>query len=828
MLMNRIVLPVLCLLVSIFSFGQETSVKGKVSVAILNEQNAPLENATIELLRSKDSGLVKSAITDKNGIAEIDGIKPGVYLVKGTTIGYATAYSGTFTLTAEQPLITIPSLTMVQKSGNQLQGVTVTGKKPFIQKLTDRIVVNVDNSIVSAGSTALDVLERSPGITVDQDDVVSLRGRAGVIIMIDGKVSPMTGADLGNYLRNLPSNAIDRIEIITNPSAKYDAAGNSGIIDIRLKKDQRLGTNGTFTAGYGQGVYPKANTGITLNNRNKKMNIFGNYNHAYREAFGNLIVNRNFFEDGVFTGSDDKDNFGHFASRSNNIRVGADYFPSKNTTLGVVVTSNINAFNRNAEINTIVNNVNNNPTFSFFTLGTEKNKNKNAVANINLKHRFDSAGRELTADADYGYFTSSALTRTASSFYQLNGTKFREDDILDGDQQGELILRTAKVDYVNPLKGGAKFEIGVKTSYVSSDNDAKFFNVFPTQTDVDSGKTNRFFYKEYNQAGYVNYSKEFKKFSLQFGLRGEQTNLSTRQVRNDSSFKRDYFELFPSAYFNYKLKENKTLGVSVSRRIDRPGYFSLNPFLTQVDATIYNTGNPNLKPQMTWSYELNYTVKNLNFTLGYSHTTDPQNTVLVKILDVIPDFEIKPGQDSNITVQIPVNLESSDYLGLSASVPVRITKWWNMTNNLNVFYIHFNGNLAGVALNNGSPAANIRTNNSFTFKKGWGAELNANLRTGGRYGYSVSQPQGGIDLGAQKTVLKGKGTLRMNVSDILWTNRPRVTVTYEGNYIENWHAKRETRVANLSFTYRFGSNKIQASRRRTTASEEETRRAGGN
>ena len=826
--MNRMILTGLCLLVSIFSLAQEATTKGKVTIAVLNEQSAALEGATVELVRSKDSGLVKSAISDKNGIAEIDGIKPGSYLVKATTVGYATGYSSTFTLTAEQPRITIPSLTLLQKATNQLQGVTVTSKKPFIQKLTDRIVVNVDNSIVSAGSTALDVLERSPGITVDQDDAISLRGRAGVIIMIDGKVSPMTGADLGNYLRNLPSNAIDRIEIITNPSAKYDAAGNSGIIDIRLKKDQRLGTNGTLTAGYGQGVYPKANSGITLNNRNKKMNIFGNYNHAYREAFGNLIVNRNFFENGVFIGSDDKDNFGHFASKSNNFRVGADFFPSKNTTLGVVVNGNVNASDRNAEINTIVNDVNYNPDFTFFTLGKEKNKNKNAVANFNLKHRLDSTGRELTADIDYGFFGRTALSRTASSFYNLTGTKFRDDDILDGDQQGELILRTAKVDYVNPMKGGAKFEIGAKTSYVSSDNDAKFFNVFPTQTLVDNGKTNRFFYKEYNQAGYVNYSKEFKKFSLQFGLRGEQTNLSTRQEKTNATFKRDYFSLFPSAYFNYKLKEDKTLGVSMSRRIDRPGYAALNPFLTQVDATIYNTGNPNLKPQMTWSYELNYTVKSVALTLGYSHTTDPQNTVLSKILDVIPDFQIMPGQDSNITVQIPVNLGTQDYIGLSASVPVRIAKWWNMTNNLNAFYMHFNGDLGGVQLNNGGPSANIRTNNAFTFKKGWGAELNGNLRMGGRYGYSVSKPQGAIDLGAQKTVIKGKGTVRLNVTDILWTNRPRVTVTYEGSYIENWHAKRETRVANLSFTYRFGSNKVQAARRRTAGSEEEIRRAGGN
>jgi outer membrane receptor protein involved in Fe transport len=450
------------------------------------------------------------------------------------------------------------------------------------------------------------------------------------------------------------------------------------------------------------------------------------------------------------------------------------------------------------------------------------------VGNINFKHSFDSTGRELTADLDYGVFQSTSLTRIASSFYELNGAPKGEDDILDGDQQGELVLRTGKIDYVHPLKNGAKVEAGFKSSYVSSDNDAKFFNVFPSVTEVDSTKTNHFFYHEYNQAGYLNVSKEFKKFNVQLGLRGEQTNIKTRQVKDDLKNRQDYFRLFPSAFFNYNLKEEHTLGVSVSRRIDRPSYSQLNPFLFQIDPTIYGTGNPGLQPQMTWSYELSYTVKNHNFTLGYSHTTDPQNVVLSRILDVIPNFEIKAGQDSNITVQIPVNLSSSDYVGITATTPIRITKWWNMINNFNFYYNHFNGELGGVGLDDGAPAASIRTNNTFTFKNGWSAELNANLNTGGRSAYMVMQEQWGLAVGAQKNLFKGKGTIRLNVTDIFWTNLPRGHVNYPGRYEEYWKAYRETRVANLGFTYRFGNNKVQQARRRATASEEERRRAGGN
>ena len=810
---------------SIFAFAQTG--KGKATITVLNEQKGPVEGATVELLHSKDSSLVKTALADKSGVVDIEGITSSTYLFRITAVGFQPVYSKTFAV-KEGETTAMATVSLAATTGNAMEGVTVSARKPFIQRLNDRLIVNVDNSVVSAGSVALDVLERSPGVTLDQNDNIILRGKQGVIIMIDGRVSPMTGADLANYLRGLPVNAIERIEIITNPSSKYDAAGNSGIIDIRLKKDQRLGSNGTLTAGYGQGVYPKINAGGTFNYRNKSVNLFGNYNYGYRENLNHLIINRNFYTNGVLTGSDDKDNYAFMPLTSHTARFGADFFPSKNTIVGFVVNGNFNDFHRTATIQTVVNNAAKRPEFSFHSIGTNNDGFDNMVANVNLKHKFDSAGKELTADVDYGVFNNSSLTRTASYFYNLNGSKRRADDILDGDQQGKLTLKTAKVDFTNPIKGGAKLEAGLKTSYVSSDNDAKFYNVLPSETIVDEGKTNRFFYEEYNNAAYANFSKEYKKFNVQVGLRGELTNLRTRQVKGDKRYNNDYFQLFPSAFFNYKLKPEQSIGLSVSRRIDRPGYRDLNPFLFQVDATIYATGEPLLRPQTTWSYELNYTLKNLNFGIAYSHTKNTQNSVLARILDVIPTFEIQPGQDSNITVQIPVNLESSDYIGFTASAPIRINNWWNMMNNLNVFYNKFNGNISGVQLSDGTPAANIRTNNTFTFKKGWTAELNAALNTGGRYGYMVMQPQWNLGTGVQKTVLEGKGTLRFNITDIFWTARPRAKVEYKGSYVENWHAYRESRVANLTFTYRFGNNKVQAARRRTTASEEERQRAGGN
>ena len=320
--------------------------RGSVKVNIVNDQQAALENATVEVVKTKDSSLVKAGMTDRSGLAELENIRFGDYLLKVTMTNYGIYYSSSFLLSGEQSTVRLPKIVLLPKTG-QLAGVTVTAKKPFIQKLSDRIVVNVENNIVSAGSSAMDVLERSPGVNIDNNDVISLRGRSGVIIMIDGKPTAMSGADLANYLRGLPSLAIERIDIITNPSAKYDAAGNSGIIDIRMKKDQRLGTNGTVTAGYGQGVYPKANGGTTFNYRNKKVNIFGNYNYAYRIGLNHLFLDRNFYTNaGVYNGGDLKDNYNKPKFGSHTTRIGADFFPGRKTIIGFVVNANFNHFTR--------------------------------------------------------------------------------------------------------------------------------------------------------------------------------------------------------------------------------------------------------------------------------------------------------------------------------------------------------------------------------------------------------------------------------------------------------------------------------------------------
>ena len=666
----------------------------------------------------------------------------------------------------------------------------------------------------------MDVLERSPGVTVDRDDIISLRGRNGVTIMIDGKPTPMSGAELSNYLKGMSASGIDRIDIITNPSAKYDAAGNSGIIDIRLKKDQRLGTNGTFNVSYGKGYYPKANTGATFNYRNKKVNMFGSINYASRKGLNHLYLDRNFYENGIYNGGDLKDNFARSPSTGITPKIGMDFFPSKRTIFGFTVNSNFGHYRRRSDNSSVVFDPQSMPVSTFNSLATNNDHNNNFVANINYKHTFDSTGKELTADADYGEYNSKSLTTNLTGYHKTDGSFLQPDYGLNGDQKGKLTLKTAKADYVNPLKKGAKFEAGIKTSFVSADNDAKFYDVSSGTAVSDVNKTNHFIYRENNNAAYLNYSKVFKKFDLQLGLRTEQTNINTEQRIGNVKYDSSYIKLFPSAFFNYKLREDQTFGISVSRRIDRPSYSQLNPFLFLIDPTTYNTGAPGLLPQFTWSYELSYTLKQMNFALGYSHSVNDQNVAIAKFRDVFPSI---PSAD-NVTVQIPVNLASSENYSFTASVPFKIRPWWNMINNLSTFYQKYNGSLGSTKLNSGKPTINLKVNNSFSFKKGWGAELNGSYDGSGQYGFMVTRPQGAVGAGVQKQILKNKGTLRVNITDIFRTNNPGGLITYN-NYVEKWHAVRETRVGTIAFSYRFGNNKVQAARRRTTASEEERQRA---
>jgi len=792
--------------------AQQNTVRGKITVKITDERQAALQGVTVSLLSGKDSSIAKITITEQDGNAYFEEVKAGNFFLQVTHASFKKYTSAPVTIDEKNTVINLPAITLTAEAG-ELKGVTVQAQKPFIEKLVDKMVVNVEGSIVSAGSSAMEVLERSPGVVVDRNDNISLKGKQGVIIFINGKPSGIAGSDLGNYLRAIPSSTISKIEIITNPSAKYDAAGNAGIINIILKKDQRMGTNGTVTVNYGQGFYPKAGAGITFNHREKNINIFGSYNYAYRENYNHLDLYRKFLSDGKVQGAYNQNNYLDFIFRTHVYRVGMDYTISKNTTVGMVVNGIANRFSNHGNNYTLVLDGQEKQQSYNNNYGTIRDTLKNIAANVNLKHTFDTTGKELTVDVDYATYHNTDGQRFLTNFFNLDGSVAAPDDILTGFVKGKLDIESFKADYVNPLKRNAKFETGVKSSIVTADNDIQYFNASSGTPVYDPNQSNHFIYKENINAAYINFSKEFKKVTLQLGVRAEQTNVKGNQVTTGQKFDTSYLKLFPSAFVNYTASENNTFSVSVSRRLDRPNYKQLNPFRFYINNSTYTEGNPYLQPQFTYSFEVSHTYKNIiTTTLSYSITKNEMINVLIP----------SPTEDK-ITIETDRNLAQYKYYGAAVSATVKIARWWNSINNGNAYYGIYTGNLANTSIQNGNVTFNINSDNSFTLGHGYTAELTGFYQYREIYAYMDVKPYGLLSAGIQKNILKNKGTIKLNMADVFHA-ATKATNAYR-DYVETFAVWRDTRVLNIAFTYRFGNNKVAAARRMSGGAEDEKKRA---
>lgn len=811
-----------CLLTSSV-IAQTAAFRGKITGQISDNNQKVVEFATVTLHKATDSTLVKGALSDERGLFEFEEVGEGRYYVQVSQVGYQRFRTPLFQLNADNPTIRLANI-QVQEETRTLNEVNVRTAKPFVERQLDKIIVNVENSIVSAGAAAMDVLERAPGIRVDQDGRISLKGKQGVIIMIDGKPSQLAASDLDNYLRSLPSNAIDKIEIITNPSARYDAAGNAGIINIRMKKDQRLGMNGNLTASYGSGRYGKANAGFSLNYRNKKWNYFGNYNYSYRKAFTHLIINRRYFTGNEVAERQVLDNYLKFPFKTHTVRAGMDFFATKKTTVGLLLNGVSNAFSPNGF----------NETFRYAPTGalrdrytTQNNSSdlwQNGSVNLNFKHTFDStgnggSGRELTADLDYVRYQSSTDQLFTTNLYNITTNALLARELLIGDLGGHINIRSLKADYVNPLKNKGRLEAGFKLSYVTTDNDVRFYDRLDNRDVLNTNMSNHFVYEENINAAYANVNRPVGKLTMQFGLRGEQTLAKGRQLTTGQTFDRNYFQLFPSLAVTQKLTKNHELNYTLSRRIDRPSYRQLNPFRFFINRTTYSEGNPYLLPQLTYAAEVSHTYKQrFTTTVSYSRTTNNITNVLLR-----QTGNFGGSRDTLVTFQTDRNIANFEYLGLTVSAPAQLTKWWNTNANLTAYYGKYTGNLGNTNIRNALPTFNLNVTNSFTLPKGLTAELTGFYQAKEVYGIMTIQRLGSVSAGLQAPVLQRKGTLRLNVSDVFLTSIVNGASAAAGVDEKFWQ-RRDSRVGTLAFTYRFGKGTVAPARRRSTGSESEQRR----
>jgi len=787
-------------------------VKGQV-----NAQKA-VEAATVSLLNVKDSSIVKTAVTDNLGDFEMPVTRDGKFLVSVQAIGYNVYYSESFDINTANPVHTFKNIALTAQS-QQLGTVTVSTKKPFVEQKIDKTIVNVDASPTNTGLSALDVLEKSPGITVDKDGNVSLRGKQGVVIYIDGRPSYLSGADLANYLKSLSSNNLDQIEIMTQPSAKYDAAGNAGVINIKTKKTKVKGFNGSVTAGLSQGFYPKANESFNLNYRTGKVNLFANYSYGYYKNIHTLNLTRNFRDENskniesIFRQETD----GRSVSQNHSYKAGADYFVSKKTTLGVVI-SGYTSSNKSTNTNT-TDIYNAGDILQNTTLAPSHDDGRwsNIGGNFNLKHTFDTTGTELTADVDYMKYSSSSNQMFNNYFYDAHGNKSQPDEILRGMLPGNIEIYSAKADFTHPLKGNAKFEAGIKSSYVKTDNNAQYDNLENGNWVVDTSRTNHFIYKENINAAYVNVNKQLsKKWSAQLGLRLENTISNGNQLTTGEKFKRDYTQLFPTAYVSYNLNDKNTFSLNYGRRIQRPDYEDLNPFYHFLDKYTYQVGNPYLRPQFSHNIEFTHSYRGMiNTTLSYSTTND----IIQQVLEQVDSTHTSFVRQANIAKQ------QSFAINMNAGIPV--TKWFRTNVYWQVVYNQYKGFVNNGDINVSATGFMGNISNQFTIKKGLTLELSGFYRSRMIEGILVARPMGRADFAIAKNVLKDKGTLRVNFRDFLNIQQFRGYSKYQ-NVDVAIHNTWDSRQVNVSFTYRFSKGQAVQHRDRNGAGDEQNRIKGGN
>jgi len=810
------------ILLSLSFNGEAQESTGNANGVIVDDSQKGLESATISLLAAKDSSIIKRTVSDKMGKFEINGIAIGKFLLSVSAVGHELFYSKNFEISATISSFSVGTVVLLNKS-KELKEVSVIGKKSFIEQKADRMVVNVEASPSSAGSSAMDILEKSPGVIVDKDGNISLKGKQGVNVMIDDKPTYLSATQLASYLKSLPASAIDQLEIMTNPSAKYDAAGNSGIINIKTKKNKVKGFNGSATLTHTQGVYPKPGASLNMNYRNGKFNFFVNAGYTHWEGFQDLDINRNYLDP---TGKQITSIFTQhtnikFTNPEANLKFGVDYYLSNKTTIGFVARGFRNTEDDRSQSTIYLKNAINQVDSIVYSPSTNNGIWKNGAVNLNLRHQFDSLGTELTADADYIRYNSGSAQYFDNITYDPNWVK-KGESILTGDLPGVIDIYSFKSDFTHTFNKELKFEAGVKTSYVSTDNTANYFNVLNNIPTVDTTKTNRFLYRENINAAYINLNRQYKKWSIQAGLRLENTNYSGHQLgnsytvnNNDSLFRRSYVNLFPTLYISYQANAKNSFSVNYGRRIDRPAYQDLNPFLFFLDEYTYQAGNPYLQPQFTHNIELSHTYNNfLTTTLNYSNTKN----------FFTETFE----QSGQATIVRNGNIGNRENAGAAVSAQIPVKKWWTAILYTNVNYSHFTGMLYGENINVSGTTFMANVNNQFKFNKGWGAELSGWYRTKGIEGQVIVEPMGQASAAASKQLLKDKASLKLAIRDIFYTGGVKGYINFQQTQA-SFQNTRDSRQVSLTFTYRFGKPFKAAQARRTGgAGDEQSRVKVGN
>ena len=790
----------------------------KISGTIKDESGRPVQASTAFLYKASDSALVKISVANNAGAYEFISIKPGRYFLKISNVGFQIKYIDPFEYNGDDFIV--PSI-VLSKNATTLSNVVISAKKPIIQVKADKIIFNVENNINVTGLDGLALLRQSPGVLVDQDDNISLAGKSGVQIYIDGKPSPLTAKDLGNYLRSLRSSSIESIEIINNPSAKYEAAGTGGIINIKLKKNTSYGTNGSVNYDFTQGVWQKNNAGFSLNHRNKNFNFFSNYNFNTGVNEFDLNVYRVVL-DTIFNAKTPNSDY----NTSHNIKAGVDYTINDKNTIGILLNGNFSNDSSKGDSKTDIAYA---PTKLADRTLLSNNRGESSRNNIgiNLNYRYtDTSGHELGMDADYGYFGLRNHQYQPNVFYDPTLQNLLYQNNYTMITPSDINLYSFKVDYEENFRKG-RLGFGSKIAFINNNNLFNFYNDDANYKPVyDSVLSNHFIYKENINAFYVNYNKDYKNLSVQFGIRMENTITkgyssgytkdSTGFTDYNQDFTRRLFDFFPSGSITFTKNPASQWTLSYSRRINRPSYEDLNPFEQRSSEYGGFKGNPSLRSEYANSFSLinvfhNTLVTNLSFT----HTKD----VIASISDTL---------NGTSSFYSPKNLAKQDNVSLSINYSFS-KAWYSLTVSTTGYYEHNVANFGpGRTVNLSILAATGYVNNNFTLGKGWTTSLSGWYNSPAIFrGTMKTHHLAAANAGLQKSIMKGKGDLRLNFNDIFKTIDWYGTSNFAGQYLYAT-AFWDPRNVIIGFSYRFGNNKLKAAREHTSGIDEESKRAGNN
>lgn len=776
---------------------------------IKNVKNEAMEGVGVTLLKASDSSPVKINITDKDGRFQFEGMQEGKYIILTSHLGYESTRTE-FTVRQETGSLTLPLITLKSQNIN-LQEVDVIGKKKILELKLDRLIFNVENTITAVGESALEILKKAPGVSVSLNDIVQLKGKAGVQVLINDRPTQLSGGDLATYLKSIPGGSIQAIEIIDNPSSKYDAAGTAGIINIKLKANPNAGFNANLSANFLVGKSVKTNEPVDINYRVGKVNMYANYSLRQDRYENEYTMDRE------FEASKDNNIYRQvrhelLLNTDHSYKAGIDYQINAKHILGALFSgfSSANDYTFNSRTNISSHGVLHSMLLSDnFLKGNRRN------ANYNLNYQF-SGSNETTFNADLNYirFRRYEESFQPNVYTDGKGNPSDRSKIYANEAPSDIDILTGKMDFEKKTILG-KMGIGTKVSSVNSQNDFRFYDVLNGARILNHTLTNQFTYREDVTAGYINLNNSIKKFSCQAGLRVEHTSsrgkLEALTPQKNTEVDNNYTNYFPGASLSYKATQSSSFSLAYSRRIQRPDYQSLNPFVVRVDELTFSRGNPFLKPQLSDGFTLTYMWGEvLVASVGYMNT---QNIVAPIITSA----------GSNRVSYIFENISTGSNLNASLSANLNLTRWWEVNATLTGYRTTYKGHVKNFPLYNNVFALMANGQNNFRISKTFSAELSFFFRTAEVNGTFRNSGLGKVDVGLQMKLPGDRAVLRVSGSDIFKTLYLKGTSDFNNINI-NITQNPESRIFKIGFSYRLGNSGLKKSRDRNSGSEEENKR----